>query len=114
MNTSFTVLSTSEKKKKHARLKSALTNGRPLEQFTQEERDLLYWQEATPESLMYWTEQKRIAIEAGSDERTVYTDIQRRQILLRIHKPGESDTDNPLLAFLDDVQAVASTLPATH
>lgn len=84
-----------------------------LAEMSQRDRDLIHMKE-DEECLAYWTREKALAIEADDEKRLVYADSIRRYILLVTHKPPESDTDSPLLALLDNIQAEVRAIPAVH
>lgn len=113
MKSPYAELPTSVKKKKLSLLKSALANGRPLEQFTQEDRDLIHMEESG-ECLTYWTLEKKLACEKSDDDRIVLTDSRRRYLLLVLHKPEANDTDDVRLAYLDYFIAKSDALPGVH
>ena len=87
--------------------------GIKLANLSQQDRDLLHMKE-NEECLAYWTKEKEIAIEADDHERIKRCDSVRRYILLLTYKDMPSDTDCPLLAFLDDIQEEVRGLPAVH
>jgi len=91
MKNSFAEMPTSLKKKKLAQLKSALANGRPLEQFTQDERDLLHM-ETSEENLLYWKAENE---RAETDERCRCCQSIARSIIvaLRANDPPVDDND---------------------
>ncbi len=101
-----------ERKKKE--LKRRLTLGlMTLADLTQKERDALHMEESET-ALAYWSKEKEAAILADDAKRIAFTDGLRRRILVLTQKFEPSDSDNPLLAVLDHVQALARTLPAEH
>jgi len=84
-----------------------------LASLPREERDALHMEESET-ALAYWANEKEAAILADDAKRIAFTDAMRRRILVLTQKLEPSDSDNPLLAVLDHVQALARTLPAEH
>ena len=94
-------------------LKRRLELGSTLAEMSQSDRDLIHMNE-DEKCLAYWTQEKALAIEADDEKRLIYVDSIRRYLLLVTHKPPESDTDSPLLALLDNIQAQVRAIPAVH
>ena len=94
-------------------LKRRLELGGALAEMSKQDRDLIHMDE-DEKCLAYWTQEKALAIEADDEKRLIYVDSIRRYLLLVTHKPPESDTDSPLLALLDNIQAEVRAIPAVH
>ena len=84
-----------------------------LAEMSQPDRDLIHMEE-DEKCLAYWTQEKTLAIEADDEKRLLYVDSIRRYLLLVTHKPPEGDTECPLLAVLDNIQAEVRAIPAVH
>ena len=84
-----------------------------LAEMPQSDRDLIHMEE-DEKCLAYWTQEKALAIEADDERRIVHTDSIRRHLLLVTYKPPQGDTDCPLLALLDNIQAEVRAIPSVH
>ncbi len=97
MKNPFAELPTSVKKKKLSQLKSSLANGRPLEQFTRDERDLLHM-ETSEENVLYWKKENE---RAETDERCLHCQSITRSIITALRAldlPVEDDEKDDMLS----------------
>lgn len=112
MKTSFAELPTSVKKKKLALLKDELARGKPLNQFSQEDRDLLHM-ETSEENVRYWKEENE---RADADERCLYCQSVARSIIvaLRANDPPVDDDDEKNFIISEIIAEADHHLLALH
>lgn len=109
MKTSFEELPTSWKRNKLGQLKGELARGKLLEQFTQEERDLLHM-ETSEENVRYWKEENERAL---TDERCLKCQSIARSIIIAL-RSREAPIDDTKDTVLCEIMTEADRLPAMH
>lgn len=109
MKTRFAELPVHWEHRKLAHLKSELERGKPLQQFSAADRDLLHM-ETSEENVRYWKDENE---RAETDERCLKCQSIARGMIVAL-RSREAPIDDTRDTILTEILAEASRLPRTH